>query len=366
MGRTELVHDGWKLIHFIFSYCNRLVGKVEIVVDKNRVDGSRVRLAEVEVGDGTGSVSLRARDDQIDLLQEISDASGAVVLRNCTLELFQGKHIRLAVTKWGKLSRYPDQVASTPPPPSKINQERNFSLIDLSRVANPIMNVVETYGMSEVEGRQPQQQQHYHQSPGGRTQSFSQQNPAHGRRGNRRSSRNKPGVPGAPVPQQHYTDRYPGGLHGYGTGFVDSSILDPHQYSYNMRQQERHQHMMLQHQYGMQHQQMQHMYHPSQPGPPPPQQDHSRPPPQMLIPGISSPGSFDSAGFGQDLGSMPMLGTNPFMQHSQTYGQAAMPQQLHEPRSHESTPPDTPQMRPETPRMNPQAPKFDPSFPPPK
>ena len=112
-----------------YSFLDRLVGKVDVVVDKSRVDGSRVRLAEVDVGDETGTVSLRARDDQIDVLQKVSDKSGAVVLRNCTLELYQGKHIRLAVTKWGKLSPFPDDVASTPPPPTKINHERNFSMI---------------------------------------------------------------------------------------------------------------------------------------------------------------------------------------------------------------------------------------------
>jgi hypothetical protein len=108
-------------------------------VDKRRVDQSRVRLAEVEIGDETGTVSLRARDDQIDILEEISARSGAVVLRNTTIELYQGKHIRLAVTKWGKLSPYPDNVASTPPPPSKMNPERNLSLIDLSIVATEMV-----------------------------------------------------------------------------------------------------------------------------------------------------------------------------------------------------------------------------------
>jgi replication factor A1 len=108
------------------------------VVDKRRVDDSRVRLAEVSCGDETGIVSLRARDDQIDVVQAVAQKEGAIVLRNCTIELYQGKHIRIAVTKWGKLSTYPDQVASTPPPPSKMNQDRNFSLIDLSVVANEI------------------------------------------------------------------------------------------------------------------------------------------------------------------------------------------------------------------------------------
>ena len=147
------------------------MGKVNVVVDKKRVDGSRVRLAEVEVGDETGTVSLRARDEQIDVIEDVSKRNGAVVLRNCMLELYQGKHIRLAVTKWGKLSTYPDQVASTPPPPSKINYERNFSLIDLSLVASesavqPFPTVPSGSGGGSGSGsgtggspEQPQQQQ---------------------------------------------------------------------------------------------------------------------------------------------------------------------------------------------------------------
>jgi replication factor A1 len=123
-----------------FNLCV-LVGSVKVVVDKFRVDRSRVRLAEVEVGDETGIVSLRARDDQIEALQEISKREGAVVIRNCSVELFQGKYIRIAVTKWGKLTPYPDSIASTPPPPTKINRERNFSSIDLSLVASELMEM---------------------------------------------------------------------------------------------------------------------------------------------------------------------------------------------------------------------------------
>jgi len=122
-----------------FNLCV-LVGNVNIVVDKRRVDGSRVRLAEVEIGDETGTVSLRARDEQIDVLEDVSSRAGAVVLRNCTLELFQRRHIRLAITKWGKLSIYPDNIASTPPPPSKMNLERNFSRIDLTIVASELVD----------------------------------------------------------------------------------------------------------------------------------------------------------------------------------------------------------------------------------
>ena len=86
---------------------NRLVGKVDLVVDKLRVDSTRVLVAEVSVGDSTGSISLRARDDQIDLLKQVSKEGGAVVLRNCTMELYQGRFLRLVVGKWGKINVYP-------------------------------------------------------------------------------------------------------------------------------------------------------------------------------------------------------------------------------------------------------------------
>jgi len=121
-----------------FNLC-LLVGKVDIVVDKLRVDKSRVRLAEVQVGDETGSIFLRARDEQIDLLQQVSQDKGAVVLRNSNLELFQGKHLRLAVTKWGKINAFPDDnLASTPNPPTKLEPEIDLSLVDLNSVPQDV------------------------------------------------------------------------------------------------------------------------------------------------------------------------------------------------------------------------------------
>ncbi|EJK57349.1 hypothetical protein THAOC_22618 [Thalassiosira oceanica] len=112
-----------------------LVGDVDVVVDKLRVDGSRVLVAEVEVGDETGSVSLRARDDQIDLLRKVSHDNGAIVLRNAQIELYQGRYLRLAVSKWGKMEAYPDGIESTPDPPLTRNRSLNYSLVDLNLVA---------------------------------------------------------------------------------------------------------------------------------------------------------------------------------------------------------------------------------------
>mmetsp|Transcript_23479 Transcript_23479/g.50871 ORF Transcript_23479/g.50871 Transcript_23479/m.50871 type:complete len:565 (+) Transcript_23479:129-1823(+) len=144
-----------------FNLC-LLVGKVELVVDKYRVDGSRVLVAEVEVGDETGSISLRARDEQIDLLRQVSNDGGAIVLRNCTMELYQGKHLRLAVSKWGKMTVYPDGIESTPNPPSSMNQELNFSLVDLNIVARTKMPDEPQFPMPVANVHHKPQKQHQH------------------------------------------------------------------------------------------------------------------------------------------------------------------------------------------------------------
>ena len=148
------------------------MGYVDIVVDKLRVDKSRVRLAEVQVGDETGSISLRARDEQIDSLQKLSQEGGAIVLRNSSIELFQGKFLRLAVTKWGKISVYPDNVASTPDPPTTMNLEVDFSIVDLTcapadmwlqRVSNSLQSESTTtqYHKPSIQSANPHQKQHY-------------------------------------------------------------------------------------------------------------------------------------------------------------------------------------------------------------
>lgn len=295
----------------------RLVGKVTIVVDKRRVDQSRVRLAEVEVGDETGTVSLRARDEQIDVLGEVSKRSGAVVLRNCTLELYQGKHIRLAVTKWGKLCVYPDSVASTPPPPSQMNFDRNFSLIDLSVVASEMVDPQPetSYSNRPTKSSEPSATgvRPAGANAGGQTHSKYQQPQSSPRRGNRdrRQPRGKHGGSGA-GPQSHYggapgdagTMQSPPGqmrYHGMQPFPAYDQGMDPRQYSYpRSRQQEQviapaSAQIMLQRQYELQQRQLQQMYG---------QQDRHRPgmgqSHQVQTQGIAMPGlplgSFDTSG----------------------------------------------------------------------
>lgn len=308
---------------------------MEVVVDKNRVDGSRVRLAEVEVGDETGTVSLRARDEQIDTLLQVSDRSGAVVLRNCTLELFQGKHIRLAITKWGKLCTYPDQVASTPPPPSKMNQDRNFSLIDLSLVA-------EMYPSSEADTNSvasPNRSQNYgHASPSVRGAG----------RGGRRNSRGKPSPP---PPPQNMPAHFAGGpmgspmrtvpyQAGYGAPPYESMDAPPTAYTYSTRgqQEQTHHQMAFQQQYEMQQRQMQHIgYHA-------PLDTHQRP---AVSPMLAAASSFDSS-----------VAVPPPPQPQQSQKQQSMPR----PGNDLPTAGQVPGRSDSPGKMNPQAATFDPRY----
>jgi len=293
-----------------FNLC-LLVGKVTVVVDKLRVDRSRVRLAEVDVGDETGIVSLRARDEQIDLLERVSKINGAVVLRNCSLELFQGKHIRLAVTKWGKLSTYPDELASTPPPPSKINFDRNFSMIDLSMVATemventppeagfPGMNREMMHDRTRSVGTRHQQfqtpRQSHHLQRTGQGGQIRRQQPRH-----RGIGVNPLSIPFPEGPSMGYhvdPSRYP----VIQQGFTYAEM--PH---FSSGQQSQHQpqqaHLLLQ-QYEMQHRQLRHQhmhaqaYHEQQGRQHAMlQRSHQIQPPAHLIPSLLTSTNFDTQG----------------------------------------------------------------------
>ena len=274
----------------------------------------------MEVGDETGTVSLRARDDQIDKLEEVSRLSGAVILRNCTLELFQGKHIRLAVTKWGKMSVFPDEVASTPPPPSKINRERNFSLIDLSIVASEMVEnkppEVGQTGLNRESPTRGPQNRHAFPTPMYQQQYQQRRAPRDRRqvRPGRGVAANPLAVPFPDLPM-HSQMRYHG-VPGYG--YRESMEMQHYAYGIPRSNQEGmqptpHQYMQhQQHQYELQHRQLQQMraFHD--------QGDHGRQLQSQLqqsrgsAPMISGSNSSDSAPpeFPSLPGTVPMHGAN--------------------------------------------------------
>jgi len=193
-----------------FNLC-LLVRKVNIVVDKVRVDKSQVRLAECEVGDETGTLSLRARDGQISLLEDICKQKAAVVLRNCSIELYQGKYLRLAVSKWGKIAMYPDGIDGTPCPPTMINGDIHLSIPSLfDIVANDWLE-----SHAKHDGCAPTKRDSAHQT-----------NPRH------KVNKHSKIPPSYPfyMTMPHHFQQHPGGLvvGGYNTNVGQAQLLNPY------------------------------------------------------------------------------------------------------------------------------------------
>eukprot|EP01088_Endostelium_zonatum_P005548 TRINITY_DN17255_c0_g1_i1.p1 TRINITY_DN17255_c0_g1~~TRINITY_DN17255_c0_g1_i1.p1 ORF type:complete len:173 (-),score=60.91 TRINITY_DN17255_c0_g1_i1:439-933(-) len=79
------------------------VVKTNMVVEKTRTDGQKVRIAEAVVGDNTGCITLTARNAQVDVVQP----GETIIARNAKIDMFRG-YMRLAVDKWGKLEKAPE------------------------------------------------------------------------------------------------------------------------------------------------------------------------------------------------------------------------------------------------------------------
>jgi hypothetical protein len=180
--------------------------------------------------------------------------------------LYQGKHIRLAVTKWGKISAYPDSVYSTPSPPGIINHERNFSMINLSLIAS---DNSASQSSDHTKTHSP------HHGGENFTNLTNQGLSSNQQRRERRPSRGMTN-PGTPVHSyqntnvQNVATQY-SGQHSYTGGFVSDVMSGPQYYTPQrqseisvQQQQQQQQHQILyqqrSHPYEL-HQHQMHMYH---------------------------------------------------------------------------------------------------------
>eukprot|EP01102_Stenamoeba_stenopodia_P005654 TRINITY_DN1639_c0_g1_i1.p2 TRINITY_DN1639_c0_g1~~TRINITY_DN1639_c0_g1_i1.p2 ORF type:complete len:148 (-),score=28.18 TRINITY_DN1639_c0_g1_i1:40-483(-) len=88
------------------TYGHNILVKVvssNTVVEKQRADGTKIRVAEAVIGDQTGVITLTARNAQIDVL--IPGAT--LVIRNAKIDMYRG-FMRLAVDKWGLIKTAPE------------------------------------------------------------------------------------------------------------------------------------------------------------------------------------------------------------------------------------------------------------------
>ncbi|PRP80752.1 hypothetical protein PROFUN_11492 [Planoprotostelium fungivorum] len=94
------------------------------VLEKTRIDGTTVRIAECIVGDESGSIILTARNDQIDKVQP----GKSIIVRNSKIDMFKG-FMRLAVDKWGKIENSPEAFHF------QVNANNNLSHIEYELVS---------------------------------------------------------------------------------------------------------------------------------------------------------------------------------------------------------------------------------------
>jgi len=107
-----------------------------VVVEKTRTDGTKIRIAEAVVGDHTGVITLTARNKQIDVVQP----GQTIVVRNSKIDMFkQGSRLegfmRLAVDKWGKLER-----ATEPATFETVSTQNDVSTVEYELVTVDDMN----------------------------------------------------------------------------------------------------------------------------------------------------------------------------------------------------------------------------------
>eukprot|EP00188_Purpureofilum_apyrenoidigerum_P000194 Plantae.Rhodophyta-Purpureofilum_apyrenoidigerum.ctg1076.p2 GENE.Plantae.Rhodophyta-Purpureofilum_apyrenoidigerum.ctg1076~~Plantae.Rhodophyta-Purpureofilum_apyrenoidigerum.ctg1076.p2 ORF type:complete len:134 (+),score=29.28 Plantae.Rhodophyta-Purpureofilum_apyrenoidigerum.ctg1076:267-668(+) len=96
----------------------------KVVLDKTRINGEELRIAECLVGDETATALFTARNEQIAQMNEGS----VVALRNCKVNMHKN-FMRLAVDKWGAIKPSEEDI-----PSSGLNTDKNISAVEYELV----------------------------------------------------------------------------------------------------------------------------------------------------------------------------------------------------------------------------------------
>jgi len=101
------------------------VVEVKQVLEKTRIDGSRLIIAEALIGDSTGVITLTLRNEQIPIVVQGS----TITVRNAKIEMFKG-HMRLSVDQWGLIEKaaQQDQIKDN------VKSDNNMSLVEYELV----------------------------------------------------------------------------------------------------------------------------------------------------------------------------------------------------------------------------------------
>jgi len=100
------------------------------VLDKSRIDGSKIYIAEATIADPTGLIILTLKNDQI----PVAVSGSTITVRNGRIEMFKG-HMRLVVDQWGLIEPATNE--------NKISQDVSNVTNNLSATEYELVNVDE-------------------------------------------------------------------------------------------------------------------------------------------------------------------------------------------------------------------------------
>lgn len=90
-----------------------------VLIDIKRLDGTRVAIADFMVGDDTGVIKMRLRNDEyIDMIKE----GQTIVARNCKIPVVNG-HMRMIVDAFGKIEISKDNQVK------EVNTDKDLSSV---------------------------------------------------------------------------------------------------------------------------------------------------------------------------------------------------------------------------------------------
>jgi ssDNA-binding replication factor A large subunit len=87
-----------------FNVVAQVVSK-RVIRNRQNLDGTRLRIAEAQVGDDTGVVILSLRNDQIELVND----GDILILRNGKIDMVNSGYMRVAIDRWGLIEKAEEQ-----------------------------------------------------------------------------------------------------------------------------------------------------------------------------------------------------------------------------------------------------------------
>ena len=103
------------------------VGKIEPIMNRLNLDGTRLKISEALIGDKSASIILSLRNDQIDMVKE----GNCLILRNAKIDMVNNGYMRVAIDRWGLIEEVEDkqEVIIT-----QVNAQKNLSDVEYELV----------------------------------------------------------------------------------------------------------------------------------------------------------------------------------------------------------------------------------------